>query len=108
MARARNKLSARTVAALSTPGKYGDGGGLSLRIDREGRRRWAFKFAWRGAKPEMGLGGYPAVSLAAARMARDAAEAQVRAGLNPIDARDAAKRAKAGAGWEEDIRSGCG
>src|SRR5450631_2867743 len=36
MARTRNKLTARTLASLSKPGKYSDGGGLYLRIDGEG------------------------------------------------------------------------
>jgi integrase len=40
----------------------------------------------------MGLGGYPAVSLGDARKARDKAEQDVRAGIDPIEARVAAKR----------------
>ena len=86
MVRARNKLTARTVAALSKPGKHSDGGGLYLRIDGDGganRRRWIFRFVWRGRTKEMGLGGYPEVSLADARKARGMAEQSVHAGQDP-------------------------
>ena len=99
MVRARNKLTARTVAALSEPGKHSDGGGLYLRIDGDGganRRRWIFRFVWRGRTKEMGLGGYPEVSLADARMARGVAEQSVHAGQDPIEARRKAARTKAG------------
>jgi integrase len=99
MVRARNKLTARTVAALSKPGKHSDGGGLYLRIDGDGganRRRWIFRFAWRGRTKEMGLGGYPEVSLADARKARGVAEQSVHAGQDAIEARRKAARTEAG------------
>jgi Arm DNA-binding domain len=96
MARTRKKLTARAVAALAEPGKHSDGGGLYLRIDGANRRRWIFRFVRRGRMKEMGLGGYPEVSLADARKARDLAERSVQAGKDPIEARDAARRADAG------------
>jgi integrase len=91
MARTRNKLTARTVASLSKPGKYSDGGGLYLRIDGEGtpaRRRWIMRFVMRNRTREMGLGGYPEISLADARKARDAAEKTFQAGQDPIAERE--------------------
>lgn len=93
MARARNKLDAKRAAALSRPGRHGDGGGLYLAIDRDGpvmRRRWVFLFNRNGRRREMGLGGYPAVSLSDARRARDEAWKPVREGRDPIEARRAA------------------
>ena len=99
MARTRNKLTARGVAALAQPGKYSDGGGLYLRIDGDDgslRRRWIFRFVWRARTREMGLGGYPEVSLADARKARDAAQKLVQAGQDPIGAREDARRAQIG------------
>ena len=99
MARARNKLTARAVGALSEPGKHSDGGGLYLRIDGDhgaNRRRWIFRFVWRGRTKEMGLGGCAEVSLAEARRARDVAEQDLRAGQDPIEARRQAARADAG------------
>jgi integrase len=99
MARTRNKLTARTVASLSKPGKYSDGGGLYLRIDGEGapaRRRWIMRFVARNRTREMGLGGYPEISLADARKARDAAENIVRAGQDPIAEREISRLAQVG------------
>jgi integrase len=99
MARTRNKLTARAVATLSEPGKHSDGGGLYLRIGGDGgsvRRRWIFRFVWRDRTREMGLGGYPEVSLADARKARDVAEKFVQAGQDPITAREDARRAQIG------------
>ena len=37
-------LDAKTIATLTKPGTYADGGGLSFRIDYRGYRRWI----WRG------------------------------------------------------------
>lgn len=94
MARARNKLTARQAAALTEPGRHSDGGGLYLVIDGEGaamRRRWLYLFAWSGKRREMGLGGFPAASLADARKARDDAERIVREGRDPIAARAQAR-----------------
>ena len=98
MARARNKLTARQAAALSKPGRHSDGGGLYLAIDRDGptmRRRWLFLYQWGGKRREMGLGGYPGVSLLDARRARDEAEKLVREGRDPIEARRAAEQGAA-------------
>ncbi|QJP14813.1 DUF4102 domain-containing protein [Starkeya sp. ORNL1] len=74
-------------------GRHSDGGGLYLVIDGEvgmgsGRRRWLYFFQWSGKRREMGPGGYPAVSLAHARRARDEAEKLVRQGVGPIVRRD--------------------
>jgi integrase len=98
MARARNKLNAKQAAALSKTGRHSDGGGLYLAIDRDGptlRRRWLFLFNWNGKRREMGLGGYPGVSLLDARRARDEAERMVREGRDPIEARRAAEQGAA-------------
>lgn len=95
MARARNKLNTKEVAALSEPGRYSDGGGLYLLIDGAGegqRRRWLFIFTLGGKRREMGLGPYPGVPLADARKARDAAERVAREGKDPIAERDEARR----------------
>jgi Arm DNA-binding domain len=77
MAGKLHKLSARTVAALTKPGRHSDGGGLYLFVSRDSkalRRRWVFRFAWAGRTREMGLGSASTISLAAAR--RRAADAR--------------------------------
>ncbi len=96
MARQLRKLSSRTVASLTTPGKHGDGGGLYLDIDKDGRRRWIFLAIRDGKRREMGLGGCPAVSLAEARAKADEARKLVAAGVDPIEARRDAGKAEAG------------
>jgi hypothetical protein len=52
---------------------HGDGNGLWLRVVTAERRTWAFRYRRRGKGHEMGLGGFPAVSLAAARDKAEAA-----------------------------------
>lgn len=98
IARARNKLTAKEAAALKAPGRHGDGGSLYLAIDGEGatmRRRWLYLYLWNGKRREIGLGGFPAASLADARRARDEGERLMREGRDPIAARDLAKEERA-------------
>lgn len=89
--RQRTKLSARQVELEKRSGRHSDGGGLYLFVDKSGAKRWLYIFRWRGRQPEMGLGPYPAVTLALARKAALEAEALVRAGKNPIDVRNIEK-----------------
>jgi len=99
MARALNKLTARTVATLKTPGRHSDGGGLYLSISRDGsRRRWVFLFKFEGHQKELGLGSAAEVSLAEARERRRQARALVEQGINPIRARQEETRAAAPSG----------
>ena len=84
MARALDKLTARTVATLTGPGRFSDGGGLYLIVDPSGARRWLFMFRHGGKQREMGLGGTNAVSLAAARRRRDDARKLLMEGRDPI------------------------
>jgi len=51
------------------PGKYFDGAGhgLYLRIDSNGAKFWIQRIVIHGKRREMGLGGYPLISLAEAR-----------------------------------------
>lgn len=95
MARAVKKLSARSVATLSKPGRHNDGDGLYLVVDLSGARRWLFLFRWQGKLKEMGLGGISTTSLAEARDQASTARKQVASGVNPIEARKAASTQKA-------------
>lgn len=88
MARGIHKLSARRVETLKEPGKYGDGGGLWLRIDPDKSRRWVFRWQRNKTCREMGLGAAADVSLAKAREAASLARAQVADGLDPAEERD--------------------
>ncbi len=66
----RSRLTAAQVRSLP-PGKYHDGGGagLLLRVDRTGARLWIQRLMVRGRRRELGLGGFPTVTLAEAREA---------------------------------------
>jgi Arm DNA-binding domain len=88
MAREIDRLSARFVANAPR-GKHADGQGLYLVND--GTKRWLFYFKWGNRRQEMGLGALADVSLKEARKARDAAREKIRAGVNPISERRAAK-----------------
>lgn len=89
--RATNRLSAKGAAALA-PGKYADGAGLWLVKEETARGKWVLRLVMQGRRREMGLGAFPAVSLAEARRHADAARATIRAGLDPIKERNRAKR----------------
>ena len=61
------KLSATRVRALRQPGRYSDGDGLHLFIHKNGRKSWVQRITVEGRRRDIGLGGYPTVSLAQAR-----------------------------------------
>lgn len=92
MARSVKKLSARSVATLSKPGRHSDGDGLYLVVDPTGARRWLFLFRWQGKLKEMGLGGIASTSLSDARDQAAAARRMVASGVNPIEARREAEK----------------
>ncbi len=60
-------LTDARVRSLSEPGRYGDGGGLYLNIAPGGSKSWVQRIAIEGRRRDLGLGGYPAVSLRQAR-----------------------------------------
>ncbi len=61
------KLTARTVMALNKPGRYGDGGTLYLVVAPGGSKSWVQRLTIGGKRCDMGLGGFPLVTLAEAR-----------------------------------------
>ncbi|TXN72939.1 DUF4102 domain-containing protein [Methylobacterium sp. WL18] len=91
MARAVKRLSARTVATATKPGRHADGDGLYLVVDASGAKRWLFLFRWQGKLKEMGLGGLSTVSLADARERAREARRILKDGQNPIEQRRAAR-----------------
>lgn len=96
MARLLNRLSARSVDTLKKPGLHADGGGLYLRIDEAGAKRWTFVYRWRGKRKEMGLGPVRTIRLADARVSAEAARKQVQDGIDPVEARKATRAISAG------------
>ena len=85
------KLTHAKVRALTVPGRYGDGGTLHLVVSPRGRKNWVQRITIEGRRHDLGLGGWPVVSLA---MARDRAFANRRAvadGHNPLAERRKAR-----------------
>jgi integrase len=62
----------------------GDGGGLYLGIRSSGSRSWSFIWKVAGKRHELGLGPYPAVSLAKARVLATEHREAIADGRNPI------------------------
>lgn len=71
--------------------RFTDGGGLYLQVSPAGSKRWFLKLYTNGKEGRLALGSYPAVSLAEARKARDAAKLQKSQGQDPVQARKAQK-----------------
>ena len=63
------RLTATKMKALKDPGRYGDGAvpGLYFVIRPSGSKSWVQRIVIDGARRDMGLGGYPEISLARAR-----------------------------------------
>jgi len=87
--RAANVLTALKVKGNLAPGKHHDGGGsgLFLRVDPNGARFWVQRITIHGKRCEIGLGGYPTVTLAAARDAATTNKQLVTAGGDPLAAK---------------------
>jgi integrase len=90
----KEKLKPASVKHLG-PGMHGDGDGLWLRVVTKERRSWLFRYQRHGKAREMGLGGFPDVSLADARDKAQAVRKQLANGIDPIDQRAAERQAEA-------------
>ncbi|MGJ8620671.1 MAG: tyrosine-type recombinase/integrase [Methylophilaceae bacterium] len=62
------KLNDKKVKQAA-PGRYCDGNGLRLHVRKSGSRDWTLRVTVDGVTSDYGLGGYPLVSLAEARIA---------------------------------------
>jgi integrase len=66
--RAERRLKAKEIATLPA-GAHEDGGGLRLQVEPSGSRRWVLRVTINGQRRYRGLGGWPLISLEAAREA---------------------------------------
>ena len=91
MARAMNKLNNATVKTAK-PGKHSDGGGLWVYKSKDGTAKWVLRYTLHGRRHEMGLGGYPEVTLREARENAETWRAVVRDGKDAIKERERQRR----------------
>ena len=78
-----NALSPAFVRTVNSYGTYGDGNGLTLLVDKSGKR-WIQRVTINGRRRNLGLGGFPEISLAEARNQATANAKAIRGGLDPI------------------------
>ena len=78
------KLSATRVKALRDPGRYSDGDGLHLFINKRRRKSWVQRITVDGRRRDIGLGGYPKVSLGQARKRASDNREAIGNGKDPV------------------------
>ncbi len=88
MSKQLHKLTTRSVATLSTPGRHSDGGGLYLAISPSGARSWVFMWKTGNKRREMGLGSIRDVPLAKARQRAADARQKLADRKDPLASRD--------------------
>jgi integrase len=101
-------LSAAFVRTAK-PGRYCDGDGLYLLVKKSGTRFWVFRYKVNGSKlREAGLGrageGRNCVRLSEAREKASVLFRQVKSGIDPLTARDAARLASKAAERDAAVR----
>ena len=84
-------LTAAKAKALSEPGMHNDGRGLYLRVAKGGSKGWILRITVDGRRRDIGLGGYPAVTLAKARQLADGHRLAVAEGRDPLAEKRRAK-----------------
>lgn len=111
MKRTGKSLDVKGLDALkprAMPYRVSDGGGLLLEVRPSGAKVWLCRLTVAGKRRDMGLGGYPAVSLKAAREAARTARANATSGNDPILQRNRAaaeRKAATSAAAEAEART---
>lgn len=77
-------LTVAKVKSLTARGLHGDGRGLYLKIAAGGAKSWILRISIDRRRRDVGLGGWPTVTLAKARKAAEATRAAVAEGRDPI------------------------
>ena len=89
MGRKATELNALAVSRLTKPGLHfvGAVAGLALLVADTGAKSWILRKSIAGKRRDMGLGGYPDVTLAQAREKAREKRALVEMGIDPIEDR---------------------
>lgn len=87
------ELSAIQVKRLDKPGMHAVGGvaGLLLQVSKSGARSWILRATVGSRRRDIGLGGFPDVTLAQAREKARVTRGKIDQGFDPIEERKAAK-----------------
>lgn len=99
MPKVAKELSATEVRRKTKPGFHAVGGvsGLLLRVSPTGARSWILRVMVGKKRRDIGLGGFPTVTLADAREKAREARRLIEKGIDPADRRKAARMALAAA-----------
>ena len=76
-------LKAKAIKPAAKLKRYGDGGGLYLTVKPSGAKSWTLRAVINGRRTDVGLGGYPVVSLAVARQTALEYRQAIRTGRDP-------------------------
>lgn len=99
-------LDVKTIAALKpreAPYRVSDGGGLLLLVRPTGAKLWIARITVDGKRRDMGLGGYPTVTLKEAREKAAEAKKTAGAGADPIRQRKAEAKARQAERAAQDV-----
>ena len=88
---ALHKLTVKELECVG-PGKYNDGGGLWFFRRDGGSAQWFLRVTVHGRRREMGLGGYPDLSLKDARKRAAHWRSMAKDGLDPVKTRERERR----------------
>lgn len=95
MATKTKELSALAVSRLKEPGLHFVGGvaGLALQVMESGARSWKLRATVGTKRRDIGLGGFPDVTLAMAKDRARIAREKIRSGIDPVAEKQAMKSA---------------
>ncbi len=95
MPKKAKELSALEVSRLKAPGHHSVGGvaGLALQITETGARSWVLRATVGAKRRDIGLGGFPDVTLAGAREKAREVREKIQAGIDPVEERKANRSA---------------
>jgi integrase len=88
------KLNPKQVENLTEAGTYEDGEGLRLVVKSSGKKSWVLRFQLAGKRREMGLGGFPDVTLKEARSKALDQRKLLQQKIDPLTEREATRLAQ--------------
>ena len=87
------KLNPKQIENLTTSGTYEDGEGLRMVVKPTGKKYWVLRYQLAGKRREMGLGGFPTITLKKAREAAAEHRKLLSQEIDPLVSRDAERKA---------------